>query len=249
MCTIHFIPMAIPYKSSSASKKDQIRSMFDNISGSYDRLNLVLSLGIERLWKIKLVNAIKDAGAVKILDIATGTADIALLQAERIPDAVITAMDLSPKMIENARKKVTKKGLQSRINLDVGDCENLEYPDSTFDAASISFGVRNFENLEKGLREINRVLIKGGKIFVLEFSKPTIFPFKQLFNFYFGKILPRIGGWISKDKSAYSYLFESVQSFPDYGDFISVIEKCGFKNCKWRAFTFGICCLYIGEKV
>ena len=222
--------------------------MFDNISGNYDRLNQMLSLGIERIWKKKLVNAIKETHPKKILDIATGTADIAVLQAERIPNASIIGLDLAPKMIEYASEKVRKKNLQDRIELVVGDSENLQYDDNSFDAVSISFGVRNFENLEKGLSEINRVIKKGGKIFVLEFSKPTIFPFKQLFNFYFGNILPRIGSWISKDKSAYTYLFESVQSFPDYEKFTDVLERCGFKNCKWKAFTLGICCLYIGEK-
>ena len=240
--------MTIPYKESSEGKKDQIRNMFDNISGNYDRLNQMLSLGIERIWKKKLVNAIKETHPKKILDIATGTADIAVLQAERIPNASIIGLDLAPKMIEYASEKVRKKNLQDRIELVVGDSENLQYDDNSFDAVSISFGVRNFENLEKGLSEINRVIKKGGKIFVLEFSKPTIFPFKQLFNFYFGNILPRIGSWISKDKSAYTYLFESVQSFPDYEKFTDVLERCGFKNCKWKAFTLGICCLYIGEK-
>jgi demethylmenaquinone methyltransferase/2-methoxy-6-polyprenyl-1,4-benzoquinol methylase len=240
--------MTIPYKESSEGKKDQIRNMFDNISGNYDRLNQMLSLGIERIWKKKLVNAIKETHPKKILDIATGTADIAVLQAERIPNASIIGLDLAPKMIEYASEKVRKKNLQDRIELVVGDSENLQYDDNSFDAVSISFGVRNFENLEKGLSEINRVIKKGGKIFVLEFSKPTIFPYKQLFNFYFGNILPRIGSWISKDKSAYTYLFESVQSFPDYEKFTDVLERCGFKNCKWKAFTLGICCLYIGEK-
>jgi len=240
--------MTIPYKSSDASKKDQIRSMFDNISGKYDRLNQVLSLGIERIWKIKLVKAIKESGARDILDIATGTADIAVLQAERIPESQIIGMDLSPKMIEFAKKKVKKKNLDSQIFLEVGDSEKMKYTSDSFDAVSISFGVRNFENLEKGIKEIHRVLRKGGKIFVLEFSKPTIFPFKQLFNFYFGKILPRIGAWVSKDKSAYSYLFESVQSFPDYEEFTDVLNACGFKNCKWKSFTLGICCMYVGEK-
>ena len=223
--------------------------MFDNISGKYDRLNQVLSLGIERTWKIKLVKAIKESKSQKILDIATGTADIAVMQAERIPNAEITGLDLSPKMIDFAKEKVKRKGLEDRIDLVVGDSEGLPYENESFDAVSVSFGVRNFENLEKGISEINRVLKKGGKIFVLEFSKPTIFPFKQLFNFYFGNILPSIGGWVSKDKSAYKYLFESVQTFPDYDSFTDVLSKCGFKNNKWKAFTLGICCLYIGEKV
>jgi len=240
--------MTTPYKASQDSKKDQIRDMFDNISGDYDRLNQMLSMGIERRWKVKLVKAIKQSNAKKILDIATGTADIAVLQAQKIPDAQITGLDLSPKMIEFAKNKVAKKGLSDKIDLVVGDSEGLPYPDGSFDAVSVSFGVRNFENLEKGISEINRVLNNDGKLFVLEFSKPTIFPLKQLFNFYFGNILPRIGGWVSKDKSAYQYLFDSVQTFPDYDNFTRVLEKCGFKNCTWKAFTIGICCLYIGEK-
>ncbi|MEE9373279.1 MAG: bifunctional demethylmenaquinone methyltransferase/2-methoxy-6-polyprenyl-1,4-benzoquinol methylase UbiE [Saprospiraceae bacterium] len=241
--------MTTPYKSSSNSKKDQIRNMFDNISGKYDRLNQILSLGIERSWKIKMVKEIKASGAYNILDIATGTADIAVLMAQKIPNAQIIGLDLSPKMIEVAKKKITKKGLEKRIELIVGDSEALKYKNESFDAVSVSFGVRNFENLEKGISEINRILTKGGKIFVLEFSKPTIFPFKQLFNLYFGNILPKIGSWISKDKSAYTYLFESVQIFPDYKKFTDILEKCGFKNCKWKAYTLGICCLYVGEKV
>lgn len=240
--------MAIPYKTSQAGKKEQIRNMFDNISGNYDRLNRLLSVGIERSWKKKLVKEMKRQSAKDILDIATGTADIAVLQAEMIPEASITGLDLAPKMIDFARNKVKSKGLQDRISLEVGDSEELRFKDHTFDAVSVSFGVRNFETLEKGISEIYRVLKSGGKIFVLEFSKPTIFPFKQLFNFYFGRILPKIGSWISKDQSAYSYLFESVQSFPDYNDFTEVLENCGFKNCTWKAFTLGICCLYVGEK-
>ena len=240
--------MTIPYKSSSDSKKEQIKNMFDNISGSYDRLNQILSMGIERIWKKKLVRAVKKSRPQSIIDLATGTADIAIIEAELIPGAQIAGLDLAPKMIELAQAKVNKKGLSDRIQLEQGDAESLRFNDHTFDAASISFGVRNFENLEKGISEIFRVLRKGGKIFVLEFSRPTIFPFKQLFNFYFGKILPRIGSWISRDKSAYSYLFESVQSFPNYDDFTKVLEGCGFKNCRWKSFTLGICCLYIGEK-
>lgn len=240
--------MTIPYKASPNNKKEQIRTMFDNISGSYDRLNQILSLGIERAWKKKLVNAVKQSNSSQILDLATGTADIAILQAQRIPNADIVGMDLSAKMIELATKKVRKRGLSSRIRLLQGDAEAMPFEDGSFDAVSISFGVRNFEDLEKGLNEIFRILRTEGKIFVLEFSKPTIFPFKQLFNFYFGKILPRIGSWISKDKSAYSYLFESVQSFPDYDGFTDVLRSCGFNKCRWKSFTLGICCLYIGEK-
>lgn len=239
--------LVTPYKDGN-SKKAQIEKMFDNVAWRYDALNRVLSMGIDILWRKKLIRQLAAYQPLKILDMATGTADLAVMAAQKIPNARIIAIDLSTNMIEMGKKKVIKKNVADRISLEVGDSENIAYEDHTFDASMVAFGVRNFENLELGLSELYRVAKAGAPLFILEFSKPTIFPVKQVFNVYFNWILPVIGKVFSKDQSAYRYLYESVQAFPDYGDMQSVMEKVGFKNCKWESLSFGICCLYVGEK-
>lgn len=231
------------------SKKQQVSRMFDNIAPYYDLLNRVLSLGIDTIWRKKAINQIKADQPKVILDVATGTADVALEIANRLQAEKIVGLDISAEMLEIGRKKVAKKDLSELITLQQGDSENMPFADNTFDAITVAFGVRNFENLEKGLKEMNRVLKKDGKLVVLEFSRPTLFPFKQLFNGYFKYILPQIGRLTSKDPKAYSYLYESVQAFPDGKDFIKVLEATGYQENKNIPLSLGICSIYVGRKI
>ncbi len=237
----------VPYKDQQATKKEQVASMFNNISKKYDFLNHLLSAGIDIYWRKKAIKILKKENPKQILDIATGTGDFAIEALKANPKKII-GVDISEGMLEVGREKMKKKGYSERISLELGDSENLRFEDNSFDAAIASFGVRNFENLEKGLSEINRVLKPGGTIIVLEFSKPYMFPFKQIYNFYFSKILPLIGRVTSKDQTAYSYLYESVQAFPDGKDFLKVLEKVNFKQTKWKPLTLGISSIYIGKK-
>ena len=230
------------------SKKKQVTKMFDNIAPYYDFLNRFLSLGIDTIWRKKMINTLKDENPKHILDVATGTADVAIEMSKRLDAEKIVGLDISPEMLEVGKKKISKKSLENLISLQVGDSENLPFEDNTFDAITVAFGVRNFENLEKGIAEMKRVLKKDGKLVVLEFSKPTIFPFKQLFNFYFQYILPTIGKLTSKDPRAYKYLYESVQKFPDGQKFVDVLEKTGFKSNQCVALSLGICSIYTGKK-
>ncbi len=222
--------------------------MFDNVAGRYDFLNRLLSLGVDITWRKRLIREMKAYQPNHILDMATGTADLAIMAARSLPQTRITGIDLSPNMIEYGLKKIENKDIKQRIELIVGDSEKMNIEDDHFDGAMVAFGVRNFENLTKGLMELHRVLKPGKPLMVLEFSKPTIFPVKQLFNVYFRYILPAIGKLFSKDPKAYTYLYESVQAFPEYDDFQAIMEEAGFKRCRWHALTFGICSLYIGEK-
>ena len=230
------------------SKKEQVGKMFDNIAPYYDFLNRLLTLRIDVLWRRSAIKMIKDRNAKQIIDIATGTADLTVeINKQLNPDQII-GMDLSHEMLEVGRKKIAKKGLDNLIRLDQGDSENLQYADNSFDVATAAFGVRNFENLKAGLTEINRVLKKNGQIVVLEFSRPTIFPFKQLFNLYFKYILPLIGKVTSKDPKAYQYLYESVQAFPDGEDFLDVLKESGFNSNQCKKLSLGICSIYTGFK-
>ncbi|MGB3465021.1 MAG: bifunctional demethylmenaquinone methyltransferase/2-methoxy-6-polyprenyl-1,4-benzoquinol methylase UbiE [Cyclobacteriaceae bacterium] len=237
----------IPYKDKEAGKKEQVAEMFDNISPKYDFLNHLLSLGIDKLWRRKAISYIKDDNPKHILDIATGTGDFAI-EALRVNPDKVTGVDISVGMLEMGRKKMKKLKLDDRIELLEGDSEGLQFADNTFDAVIVAFGVRNFENLESGLSDMLRVLKKGGKVVVLEFSKPKSFPFKQLYNFYFNSILPKIGRLVSKDSSAYTYLPDSVKSFPDGNAFLNVLNKVGYNNTKCKKLTFGISSIYIGTK-
>jgi demethylmenaquinone methyltransferase/2-methoxy-6-polyprenyl-1,4-benzoquinol methylase len=236
-----------PYNQDSA-KKQQVEQMFDNIAHKYDFLNHFLSLGIDNIWRKRAINVLAKVKAERVLDVATGTGDLAFAAANKMPGIKITGVDISKGMLEIGKQKAVKKGLTERIEFKVADSENLPFESYTFDAVMVAFGVRNFENLEKGLQEMNRVLKPGGTIIVLEFSKPRVFPVKQLFGIYFRYILPLIGKFTSKDPKAYKYLFESVQAFPDFGDFADVMENSGFNANKWRALTLGICSLYTGVK-
>jgi demethylmenaquinone methyltransferase / 2-methoxy-6-polyprenyl-1,4-benzoquinol methylase len=236
-----------PYQE-EGSKKEQVTTMFDNIASKYDLLNGVLTLGIDKSWRKKAVAELNAKEHQRILDVATGTADIAIEINKQINPKEIIGLDISPEMINYGDKKVEKREMTSVISLEVGDSENMRFPDAYFDATTVSFGARNFGNLEKGLSEMHRVTRPGGKIVILEFSKPRMFPFKQGYNFYFKYILPNIGKMTSKDPKAYKYLYESVQAFPDYDNFADILRKIGFRSVVWTPLTLGICTIYTGIK-
>jgi demethylmenaquinone methyltransferase/2-methoxy-6-polyprenyl-1,4-benzoquinol methylase len=238
---------AVPYKNSGRSKKAQVEEMFDSISHRYDFLNHLLSLNIDKVWRKKAIKLLKPFQPKTILDIATGTGDFAIA-AKRLNPEKVVGVDLSEGMLEKGREKLKRKGLDPLIQLQKGDSENLPFEDDSFDAAIVAFGVRNFENLEKGLAEINRVLKPGGVFIVLEFSQPRKAPFKQLYFFYFDRILPLLGRAVSKDNRAYTYLPESVREFPDGDSFISFLEKSDFDKCRWLPQTFGIASIYEAQK-
>ncbi len=221
--------------------------MFDNISGNYDFLNHFLSFGIDILWRKKAIKMLRTLQPKQILDVATGTGDFAIEALSLNPDKVI-GVDISEGMLEVGRVKMKERKLDHQIELLYGDSENLPFEENSFDAIIVAFGVRNFENLENGLAEMLRVARPNGKVVVLEFSKPRKFPFKQLYNFYFRYVLPKIGRWVSRDSSAYTYLPESVQAFPDGQGFIDILNRLGYKNTACKPLTFGISSLYIGTK-
>jgi demethylmenaquinone methyltransferase/2-methoxy-6-polyprenyl-1,4-benzoquinol methylase len=231
----------------NAAKKAQVAEMFDNISARYDLLNHLLSLNIDKLWRNKAVKLIRPFAPKQILDVATGTGDFAIELKKLNPD-YIRGIDISAGMLDVGNKKMRHRKIDHIISLELEDAENIEAEDNTYEAVTVAFGVRNFENLKKGLSEINRVLKSGYPLAVLEFSKPRAFPMKQLYNFYFSTILPLIGKTISKDARAYTYLPESVKAFPEGADFIHFMKEAGFKNIKEYRLTFGIATIYLGIK-
>ena len=222
--------------------------MFDNIAPYYDFLNHFLSLGIDRIWRRKAIRMIKHEDLETLLDMATGTGDFAIEAVRQMPELKVIGLDISNEMLELGRKKIEKKNLYGNIEMHYGEAENIDYEDNSFDAITVAFGVRNFENTELGLKEMLRVLKPGGKACILEFTKPTAFPFKQIYNLYFKYILPAIGRITSRDKRAYSYLYESVQAFPDNKQFVELFEKCGYRRTYYKTLSLGICAIYIGEK-
>jgi demethylmenaquinone methyltransferase/2-methoxy-6-polyprenyl-1,4-benzoquinol methylase len=236
-----------PYEQ-DAEKKQQVSKMFNNISGKYDFLNHFLSAGIDRRWRKKAISKLKDINPKQLLDVATGTGDLALEAHKQLKPEKIIGIDIAVKMLEIGRTKLKRKGLTEIITFEEGDSENLPFEDNSFDAVIVAFGVRNFANVEKGLQEMIRVLRPEGKCVILEFSKPKVFPIKQLYNFYFSSILPGIGRITSKDKKAYSYLYESVQAFPEGKDFEQLLQKLGLNQTSCEALTMGICSIYTGTK-
>ena len=227
-------------------KKKQIINMFDNIAETYDLLNRVLSLQMDYLWRKIAIKNIKNNPA-KILDVATGTSEFAIIAA-KYTNAKITGIDISKKMLNIGNKKIKKNNLSNRIALKLADAENLPFNNNSFQAITVGFGVRNFENINIGLSEIYRVLETGGVLIILEPAKPANFPIKQLYGIYFTHILPMIGKLISNDKKAYRYLTESVNAFPSTKKFLKNLNKIGFKNCKHIPLTCGIVSLYKAEK-
>jgi demethylmenaquinone methyltransferase/2-methoxy-6-polyprenyl-1,4-benzoquinol methylase len=230
------------------SKKEQVATMFNRIARTYDFLNHFLSLGIDIIWRKKAIGELRKDQPKLILDVATGTGDFAFEALSILKPEKIIGVDISEGMLEIAREKIRKRGLEDKIEVRLGDSEKLLFPDTTFDAVTVSFGVRNFENLEQGLRDICRVLKTEGKAVVLEFSNPKAFPVKQLYRFYSFRILPLFGRVFSKDPRAYTYLPESVAAFPDGERFLDIMRKAGFKTVKHRSLGFGICAIYTGVK-
>lgn len=221
--------------------------MFDAIAPKYDFLNHFLSFGIDKLWRRKAIRLIKPYAPSRILDVATGTGDLAV-EALKSGAAEVTGIDISTEMLTVGRKKIKEMALDHQITLMEGDSEDLDFDDASFDAVTVAFGVRNFEDLPKGLAEIHRVLRKGGVACILEFSKPKKFPFKQLYSFYSFSILPFFGRLISNDRSAYRYLPESVSGFPDGQEFISYLKQAGFAETKEHRQTFGVATIYTAIK-
>ena len=236
-----------PYKNSGESKKRQVEVMFDNISGKYDFLNHALSLNLDKYWRRVAVSTLRNMPVTSLLDVATGTGDM-IKPALKLKPGRIVGIDLSEGMLRVARKKFPNNYGDTTIEFIKGDSENLPFDDNQFDAETVAFGVRNFENTIKGLSEMNRLLKPGGKIVVLEFSRPSSFPFRNIYQFYFKHLLPRFGRLVSKDKEAYTYLPESVNTFPEREEFTGIMEKAGFRDCKVRQLTFGVVSVYTGLK-
>jgi demethylmenaquinone methyltransferase/2-methoxy-6-polyprenyl-1,4-benzoquinol methylase len=236
-----------PYKDSELGKKEQVAQMFDNISENYDDLNRVISLGIDVKWRKKVVEIIGKKNPKQILDIATGTGDLVLMMASLNPDRIV-GLDISSGMLEVGKRKIEKAKLSNKIEMIVGDSEEIPFNENSFDAITVSFGVRNFANLDKGIKEIARVLKPTGVLVILETSNPTKFPFKQGYKFYTNFILPIIGKIFSKDKVAYSYLSESANSFPFGEAFNNILQKNGFTNTKATPVTFGVATIYTASK-
>ena len=225
-----------------------LAAMFDRISPKYDALNHILSLDIDKVWRKKTAKIVSKNQPKAILDLATGTADLAIALAKNNPQAHIIGLDISEKMLEIGKEKVKLQNLENQIELHHGDAASLPFEDARFDAVTVAFGVRNFEDLSKGLSEMHRVLKTNGQAVILEFSLPERFPVKQLYNFYFKHLLPNIGKWISKDGNAYSYLPLSVEKFPKPSDFCNILGSFGLKNCQIKPLSFGIATLYVANK-
>ncbi|MBI35076.1 MAG: bifunctional demethylmenaquinone methyltransferase/2-methoxy-6-polyprenyl-1,4-benzoquinol methylase UbiE [Flavobacteriales bacterium] len=241
-------PEIKPYKNEEGSKKEQVAKMFNNIAPKYDFLNHTLSLGIDIIWRKKAVKILKKSNPDKVLDIACGTGDFTIANLNSGAKQVI-GLDISEGMVNVGIEKIKKKGLSDKIQMQVGDSEKINFKDEFFDGITVGFGVRNFENLQKGLSEMYRVLKTNGKVIILEFSKPKKFPIKQLYFFYFKFILPKIGRLISKDKTAYTYLPDSVNAFPDGENFTAIMKKVGFQKTEIVPCSFGIASIYIGTKI
>jgi demethylmenaquinone methyltransferase/2-methoxy-6-polyprenyl-1,4-benzoquinol methylase len=236
-----------PYGDSNKSKKEEVAEMFNNISGKYDFLNHFLSLGIDKIWRRKAVKMLQPVNPSRILDIATGTGDFAIESLSLNP-AEIIGIDISEGMLAKGREKMVKRKVDHIISMRLGDSEDLPFEDNYFDALTVGFGVRNFQNLEKGLAEMLRVVRPGGKLIVLEFSKPKKFPVKQYYHFHSKYIIPFFGKTISKDSSAYTYLPESVAAFPEGKDFEAILVKLGYKDVNSKLVAGGIATIYSGTK-
>jgi demethylmenaquinone methyltransferase / 2-methoxy-6-polyprenyl-1,4-benzoquinol methylase len=238
----------VPYKDSDRSKKQQVAAMFDDIAFKYDFLNRFLSAGIDIKWRKKAIKQLSALAPKKILDVATGTADVALMASGILKPEKIVGIDISDGMLEVGRKKIEKAGLQHIIELLNGDSETINFEDGSFDAVTVAFGVRNFQHLEKGLSEIYRVLKPGGKLVVLEFSKPKMPGVKGMYNLYMKIVCPNVGKLFSKNRNAYKYLDESIQKFPEGNNFTNILDNLGYKNSYCKTLSLGICSIYCGTK-
>jgi demethylmenaquinone methyltransferase/2-methoxy-6-polyprenyl-1,4-benzoquinol methylase len=238
----------VPDKSSELSKKEQVAGMFDSIALRYDFLNRFLSAGIDQRWRKKALKELISLKPQTILDVATGTADVAIMASRLLKPKSITGIDISNKMLEIGREKIRKLKLQDQIRLLNGDSETITFSDNSFDAVTVAFGVRNFQNLEKGLSEIRRVLKPGGKIVVLEFSQPTSPVFRKVYEVYMKTICPAAGKLFSNNKTAYTYLDQSIKKFPEGKNFTHILDTQGFHNTYYKTLTLGICSIYCAEK-
>lgn len=237
----------VPYKHSKQSKKDQVAGMFDTIAYRYDFLNRFLSGGIDIVWRKKMIRKLRDVNHQYLLDVATGTGDVAIMAARMLHPKKITGIDISEGMLEIGRKKIAKQLLNNQIELLKGDSEAINSGEASFDAVTVAFGVRNFENLEKGLSEIHRVLKPGGMLVVLEFSRPAG-PFRWIYQFYMQRLAPGIGKLFSKNREAYQYLHSSVKTFPEGNTFLHILEQVGFHETSLNRLSLGICTIYCGRK-
>jgi len=238
----------VPYKDSPLNKKQQVAEMFNDIAFRYDFLNRFLSAGIDIRWRKKMLKQLINLQPKKILDVATGTADVAIMAIPILHPEKIIGIDISDGMLNIGREKISKAGLSNTIELLNGDSETINFEDKSFDAVTVSFGVRNFEHLEKGLSEIYRVLRPGGKLVVLEFSRPRSFAPKGLYNLYMKVVAPGMGKLFSKNRKAYTYLNESIKKFPERQNFTLILDSLGFTNTVCKPLSLGICCIYCGEK-
>lgn len=252
---IIFVPMpryahdtVVPFEDSRLSKKEQVSEMFDDISGKYDLLNRMLSAGIDVKWRKKALRELKNIHPKNMLDVATGTGDVAIMACRELQPDKITGIDISEGMMNKGRKKIADLRLQNKITLEYGDSEELRYADDSFDAVTVAFGVRNFQNLEKGLQEMRRVLRRGGRIVILEFSKPTGWLTGTLYDLYMKTITPLMGKIFSGNKKAYSYLDKSIKKFPEGKNFLKILSDSGFNATYCKKLTLGICTIYCGTK-
>ena len=258
-CTLFLVPLCpmsnplphdhiIPFKNSGKSKKEQVAEMFDSIAGGYDKMNHFLSARTDIGWRKKAIRLLKKDDPKLILDIATGTADMAIMACRLLDPQKIIGIDISERMLELGRKKVERERLGQKIQLQTGDSETINQPSNSFDAIMVAFGVRNFENLENGLKEMWRVLKPGGRLIVLEFSKPRRRAVKSLYNLYMGIVAPQAARWFKQNKDAYLYLCESASAFPDRHAFTDILIKTGFTDTGFKPLSLGICCIYSGRK-
>lgn len=238
----------VPYKESELSKKQQVAGMFDDISGKYDFLNRFLSAGTDIGWRKKAIAQLSSLKPETMLDVATGTADVAIMAYQMLKPDKITGIDISDGMLEVGRKKINKLGLQGNIELLNGDSEAISFNDNSFDAITVAFGVRNFQHLETGLQEMKRVLKPGGKLVVLEFSKPKMPFVRSLYDLYMKIVTPRMGKLFSKNRDAYKYLDESIRKFPEGKQFIAILDKLEYKSTYFKSLSLGICSIYCGTK-
>ncbi len=238
----------IPFKDSEKSKKEQVASMFDNIAGKYDKMNRVLSARTDIGWRKKAIRLLKKDNPKHILDVATGTADMAIMAYKILKPDAITGIDISEGMLELGRKKVEKEGLDNKIHLQYGDSATISFADNTFDAVMVAFGVRNFENLENGLAEMLRVMKPGGRLVILEFSKPRRKAVHFFYKLYMGLLAPQVARWFKQNKEAYLYLNESANAFPDRHLLTDILKNLGYTNTGFKPLSLGICCIYSGRK-
>jgi demethylmenaquinone methyltransferase/2-methoxy-6-polyprenyl-1,4-benzoquinol methylase len=234
--------------SEQGGKKEQVSEMFDHIAPRYDFMNRFLSAGIDMSWRRKAIRKFKKDQPKSLLDVATGTGDMAIMAAKMLRPERITGIDISEKMLEIGRKKIEKEHLGTKIELFSGDCETINFADNSFEGVMVAFGVRNFEHLEKGLNEILRVLKPGAQLIVLEFSKPRIPGIKNLYNLYMGVVAPQMAKLFKQNKKAYQYLNESAKAFPDRQHFVDILKQTGYTETHWKPLSLGICCIYSGRK-